>query len=551
MTVQTKRWGVIGLGILLLNVLTHWQPLRIDLTEDKRFTMTEATRRLLSELNVPVQVTVYLSGDFPPGFERLEGAIRQTLEEFKQEANGQLSYRFVDPSAHPTEEQRQAFYAQLIASGLTPTNLHANEGGKRTERLIFPGAVLEVDTVQLAVQLLKGNRSYTAEEQLNQSYENVEFELSSAIRQLTQASRSRVGLVVSHTNLPPSRLSDLIATLQQQYDVFLDINTPSSYDGLDALLVVKPDRPFSEEELYKLDQYVVKGGSAFFLVDGAKVDSVSLEGTFAQPLDLGLNSLFFRWGMRLNTDLVKDLNAALIPLNVGAIGDRPQIQPLPWRFFPLLNRYGEHPITRNVEAVYSRFLSSIDTVGGVSGIRKTPLIWTSPYTKTLTTPALVSYNEARQQPSPEEYQGGEKISAVLLEGAFRSVFQNRILPSDPRYDSFVPEGKGGKVIVVADGDIALNDVDYRRNAPLPIGYDRVSQQIFGNKEFILHAIDYLSDPEGLISARVKQVAIRPLDKLKIADQRLLWQLLNMALPMLLLGCVGVIHYALRRRKYAR
>jgi ABC-2 type transport system permease protein len=478
---------------------------RWDLTDDKRYSISDATKQLLGNLKKDVVVNVYLSGDFPAGFERLESATRETLEEFKTYANGHLIVNYSDPSAAPGEEQRQKQYMSLIDRGLNPTNVFANEDGKRTEKIIFPGVILQADTLSVPVQLLKGNKANSPEEQLNQSYEGVEFELASAIRVLANPERKKVGFVVSHTKISPARLSDIIATIQQSYDVFLDMNNPESYEGLDALIVMKPDSTFSEDEKYKLDQYVVAGGKALFFVDGARVDSVSLDGNYAQPLDLNLGDLFFKWGVRLNTNLVKDLNCAQILLNVGNVGDNPEIRPMPWRFFPLLNNFGQHTVTRNLNAVYTRFLSSIDTVGGANGIAKTPLLMTSPYTQ---------------------------------------------LVNDPRSAKFKANGSGGKVIICSDGDIVVNDYDYKRNAPLPLGYDRVTKRTFGNKDFVMHALDYMTDANGLINARNKQIAIRSLDKIQIQEKRKFWQSINLLLPIALIGIFGALRFYFRARKFA-
>ncbi|TDB69161.1 gliding motility-associated ABC transporter substrate-binding protein GldG [Arundinibacter roseus] len=545
------RFSFLLIALVGINWLSSFVALRWDLTEDKRYTISDASTQLMESLDRNVHVTVYLSGDFPPGFERLEKATRETLDEFKASSRGRLTYQFIDPSVATSEEKRQRQYQQLVEAGLVPTNLFANEQGKRTEKIIFPGALVEVDTLALPVQILKGNKSGTPEEKLNQSYENIEFEMASAIRQLLPTDRKKIGLVVSHTSSSPALFSDLVATLQLKYDVFLDVNNPETYDGLDALLLLKPDQPFTEEEKYKLDQFVVNGGKALFFTDGARIDSVGLDGTYAQPLDLNLGDLFFKWGLRVNANLVKDLNCAPIVLNVGAMGDEPQLKPLPWRFYPLLNRFGAHPIVRNIDAVYTRFLSSIDTVGSEAGLLKTPLLMTSPYTRTLTAPAMVSYNEARQQPDPADYQGGEKLAAVLLEGTFTSLFQNRLLPQDPRRANFQASGTDGKVVVVADGDVVLNDFDYRRNTPFPLGYDRITQNIFGNKDFILHALDYMLEPEGLIQARSRQISIRMLDKIRIQEEGTPWQLLNMLVPVGLVGLFGAIRYGLRRRKFGK
>ena len=523
---------------------------RWDLTEDKRYSISDATKLLLNELDRDIIINVYLNGDLPAGFERLESATRETLDEFKTYANGHLIINYSDPSEATSEEQRQKQYLNLVDRGLTPTNVFANEDGKRTEKIIFPGVIVQADTLSVPVQLLKGNKSTSPEEQLNQSYEGVEFEIASAIRLLGSQEHKKVGLVVSHTKISPARLSDLIATIQQSYDVFLDMNNPESYEGLDALLILKPDSAFSEDEKFKLDQYIVGGGSALFFVDGAKVDSVSLDGNYAQPMDLNLNDLFFKWGVRVNTNLVKDLNCAEILLNVGNMGDKPEIRPVPWRFFPLLNNFGQHTITRNLNAVYSRFLSSIDTVGGMAGINKTPLLMTSGYTQTLNAPALVGYNEARKDPDPSTYNNGVKIAGILLEGTFNSLFENRILPTDPRAAKFKSTGTPAKVIIASDGDIIVNDYDYKRNAPLPLGYDRVTKQTFGNKDFVMHALDYMTDANGLINARSKQIDIRALDKIQIQENKKFWQALNLLLPIALIGIFGALRYYIRRRKFA-
>jgi ABC-2 type transport system permease protein len=524
---------------------------RLDLTDDKRYTISDATKQLLENLDKNVQVNVYLAGDFPPGFKRLENATREMLDEFKTYSGGKLNFQFSDPSSAISEEARKKQYQSLVDQGLTPTNLHATDpDGKRTEKIIFPGAIIRADSLAIAVQLLKGNKSSSPDEQLNQSVEGLEFELSSAIKLLANPERKKVGLVVSHTKIAPSRLSDLIASIQQNYDVFLDMNNPSSYEGLDALLILKPDSAFSEDEKFKIDQYVVGGGNAMFFVDGAKVDSVNLEGTYAQPLDLNLSDLFFRWGTRLNTNLVKDLNSAQILLNVGNMGDKPEIKPMPWRFYPILNNIGDHPTTRNINGIYTRFLSSLDTVGGAGGIKKTPLLMTSPYTQLVNTPAIVGYNEARKQPNPSEYNNGVKIAGLLLEGSFTSLFQNRMLPGDPRNANFKGQGAPGKVIIFSDGDIIVNDVDYKRSAPLPLGYDRVTGLTFGNKDLVMHALDYLTDANGLISTRNKQVSIRQLDKIQIQENKKFWQGLNLLLPLALIGLFGGIRHYLRLRKFA-
>lgn len=551
MSSSVKRFLFVGLGLLLLNVLSAFVYTRLDLTQDKRYTLSGGTRELLTSLPARVHIDVFLAGQLPPGFKRLETAIRETLDEFEAEAGSQLSFRFVDPLAGTTAEQNRQL-ERLAKLGLQPTNLFANQSGTRTEQLIVPGAVVYYEGKETGVPLLKGNKTATAAEKLNQSNEGVEYQLATAIRHLTQpeGSRRRIGMVYGHTQVAPERLSDLLASIQDQYDLFfVDLKKPGPVEGVDALLVLKPDQPFAESEVFKLDQYVVGGGRALFFVDGQRVDSVSVDGSYAQPLPLGLDDLFFNWGGRVNRNVVKDLSCGVIPLTVGMMGDKPNVQLVPWRFYPILNSFGSSPVTRNLDAVYGRFLSTLDTVK-TRGIAKTVLLKTSPYTSILNLPALIAYNEARQQPNPATYNGGENLVSVLLEGSFKSLFANLLLP-DSLKAGFRATGQAGKVLLCADGDLVVNDVDYKRKAPLPLGYDRFTQNQYANKEFVLNALDYMVDPEGLIQARTREVPIRPLDAVKIGQERTVWQLVNVLGPLGLVAVGGLIWQVIRRRRYGK
>ena len=565
MKFASLRTLLVIVALLAVNVLSAFVFFRLDLTQEKRYTLSPATQTLLANLPDAIHVDVYLTGDLPPAFKRLENAVRENLSEFQAQrglaqAGATVTYRFIDPDAITNVEEKNKLIDKLQQRGLLPTNLFASEGGKRTEKLIFPGALVSYKGQETAVLFLKGNKTASKEEQLNQSYEGVEFQLASAIRKLTQTAenRRRIGLLYGHTQVPPSRFADLLASVQESYELyFIDMAKPGPITGLDAILVPKPDRPFSEDELFKLDQFVVNGGRALFFVDGQRVDSVNNEGTYAQPLSLNLDDLFFRWGVRVNRDVVKDYYCAPIPLNVGNLGDKPNIQLVPWRFYPLLNNFGTsgNPIVRNLDAVLGRFISTLDTVrsSGADGqpIRKTPLLLTSPYTKVLKAPALISYNEARQQPDPQTYTGGVHLIACLLEGKFQSLFANRILPGDPRAVGFKSAGVASRVLVCSDGDLIVNDVDYKRNAPYPLGFDRFTRNTFANKDFALNAIDYLVDPNGVIAARTRTVTLRPLDKIRVDANRTGWQVLNLLGPLALVGIIGLVWQAVRRRRYGR
>ncbi|MGA0557280.1 gliding motility-associated ABC transporter substrate-binding protein GldG [Larkinella sp. VNQ87] len=544
------RFGIVLAALVAVNLLSSFLFFRVDLTEEGRYTLSDATQNLLANLDDDIHVNVYLTGNLPPGFKRLETSIRETLAEFQARTDQTLTYRFIDPTANPNEKERTAFQTQLLQKGLTPTNLNfSSEGNQRTEQLIYPWAIVSYQGRELPVLLLRGNRTNSAEEQLNQSIENVEYELASAIRRLTVKKKKLLGVAVSYTDVEPLRMSDILATLQEFYVIkLIDLQASRDLVGLDGLIVPKPDRPFSEADKYKIDQFVVNGGKALFFVDGLKIDSIGREGTYAQPLNLNLNDLFFRWGVRVNNDIIKDLSCALIPLNVGNMGDKPNVQLLPWRFFPLINNFGRNPIVRNLDAVYSRFTSTLDTVQAV-GVAKTPLLLSSQYTKILKAPALVSYNEARQQPDPRTYDSGVQLIACLLEGRFQSLYANRILPGDPRAATFKAQGEPSKIVICSDGDLLINDINYRTNTPYPLGYERFSKNTFANKDFVVNAVNYLLDDNGIIAARTRQVTLRPLDKIRLREERFSWQLLNLLGPLVLVGFVGVIWQFTRRRKY--
>ncbi|MCY7349150.1 MAG: gliding motility-associated ABC transporter substrate-binding protein GldG [Cytophagaceae bacterium] len=543
-------------ALIGLNVLASFVFFRADLTEEKRYSLSEATERLLVNLDADVYVKIYLDGELPPGFQRLQNAIRETLDEMQAVAGGNLNYRFIEPASTTTDpKKRSEFYQQLAEKGIVPTNVIEGGEDNRRERLIFPGAVLSYKNREVPVLLLKGNIARSPQENLNLSYENVEFQLATALRELTQNEKKKIGLLTNYTRVPAGRLADLIVSLQRNYDVYqVNLTNSATLDGmgLDAVMVVKPDTAFSEADKFKLDQFIVKGGRALFFVDALKIDSVGREGTYAYPAQLNLDDLLFNYGIRLNVNIVKDLLSAQIPLNVGNLGDKPQVQLMPWRYFPLLNSFGNSPIVRNLDAVYCRFAGTLDTVRA-DGITKTPLLLTSRYTQLMKAPALVTYNDARQQPDPRSYQAGPQMIACLLEGRFESLYNNQILPGDPRANGFRATGEPSKIVVCSDGDLPLNDFDFKRNVPLPLGFDRFSadRHIFSNKEFILNAVDYLIDENGVITARNKEVRLRPLDALQVRENRSFWQGLNLAAPLVLIALLAGVWQVVRRGRFAR
>lgn len=551
---------ILPIGIvILLNVLANVFFFRWDLTEEKRFSISEATQSMLQNLDDEVYVKVYLAGnELPGGFERLKRAVTETLDDFKTYAGKNINYRFIDPNAITDTKERETVFKELIARGMQPTNIVDNEAGKRTENIIFPYATLSYKNpesgkmLETDVLLLKNNQSLSAQEKLNQSYENVEYELATAIRKLTLKEKKKIGLLTEFTKLQPANFAGLINALQEYYELYiLDTKASVTFQGLDAIILPKPDMAIDDSTKLKIDQFIVSGGKALFFVDGLAIDAVGNEGSYAQPLITNLDDMLFKYGLRINKDLIKDgASMAMVPMVVGTVGDQPNIQPIPYRFFPLINNFGNSLITKNLDMVYSRFPSSVDTVQS-SGIRKTPLLMTTPYTKTLQAPALVTYNEARSETDTKEYNGGIKVIAYLVEGVFQSLYKNQLLPTDERSKYYPKESVPSKIIVCSDGDLIVNEISPKDGNPLPLGYDKMTKHVFGNMDFVLNAVDYLLDENGVITARSKEVKLRPLDSIKVRDERSFWQFFNLLTPLALVLLLGSVRFWWWRNRYAR
>jgi gliding-associated putative ABC transporter substrate-binding component GldG len=552
------RFAAIIGALFVLNFVAQRFFFRLDLTEEKRYTMSPATKKLLTDLKQPVTVTVYLTGDFPPAFRRLEQAVRETLTEMQVYGGGNLNYVFIDPSAAGTEAGRNEFYQTLLKKGLKPTNLGANENGKRIEKLIFPWAVVQAGGQTRNVLLLRGSQVAAPEERLNQSVEGLEYELASTIRQVAPpgGAKRRLGVITGHDELTNVQMADILTAWSQNYDVFrVDLNQVKDLRGnLDAIVVAKPQKPYSEVEKFRLDQFITHGGRAMFFVDALRVDldSVARNGVaLATPYNLNLDDLLFRYGVRLNQNLLLDLNCGRIPLVTGMMGNKPKIEPLPWQLYPLINRFSANPITRNLDAVYLKFVGNIDTVKAV-GVRKTQLMSTSRYTRVLPAPVPINFNDARLEPNPKLYKDSYQSVGYLLEGQFRSLFANRAEPGTTTYQPDQnSNAQPSKILVISDGDFLRNDVDAKSQRPMRLGYDRLSSTEFANRELILNATDYLLDETGLIAVRGKQITLRPLDKVQLAEKRQAWQALNLGAPLVLLALFGAVRAWSRKRRYAR
>lgn len=540
--------------VVIVNQLITKYPVRFDLTEEKRYSISDASKQLLKSLDDVAYVEIYLDGDLPSGFKRLKNAIAETLDDFKFYAETKIEYKFIDPSIAASQQARNEYYKSIIDKGIVPTNLAFNKDGNKTEKLIFPGAVVSYYGKEKAVMLLKGNQAASAEERLNQSVEGLEYELSNAIRILASDQRKKIGMITGHGEPDSLNIAGLNNALLDKYDVF-QVNLPErnkSLNGYDALVIGKPTTAFSEQEKYKLDQYIMGGGKALFFLDALHVNmdsAVNGDGTVALPYELNLTDMLFKYGVRINQNYVQDIVCGNFPVVAGNMGDQPQIRMLPWPFFPVINTFGDHPIVKNMDAISMKFASNMDTVKA-DGIKKTPLLYTSQYSRMLSFPVRIAMNELQKSLDPKLFNKGEQAVAYLLEGSFSSLYKNRLLPAGVDKGEFISDGKETAIVVCSDGDMIRNEFSLKTGEPLELGADPFSTTLYANRDFVMNALEYLLNDNGIITAKAKEIKLRPLDKVKIAEEKTKWQLINLAIPLVLLLAYGVVRYYYRKKKYS-
>jgi len=547
---EVSQLIILLLILVFANTIISSIFVRWDLTEDKRYSISDASKEIMKNIPSNIYVEVYLEGEFPAGFQRLQKSVKETLEQFRAYSGDKIDYKFIDPSSAPDVKTRNAVFDQLAKQGLQPTNLMVKEGAEQAQKIIFPGAIIKVKDKTIPVQFLKGNQASSPAERLNQSVEGVEFELANGIKMASTQGTQRIGILGGHGEITNKAIQDLGLSLKQYYNVELvDLTKTDSLIKYDAIIIAKPTKKFEEFEKFKLDQFIVKGGKAIFLLDGikAELDSIKPDGSLAFPYQTNLDDLLFKLGVRVNADLLLDMNCGAIPMVVGFVGDKPETKLVPWRFFPVLNDFGKHPIVRNMDALYGKFLSTIDT-NTSPNIKKTPLVFSSRYSKIMTSPVRLSFNEARLNPQPEQYKLSKLPVAYLLEGQFTSLYQNRMIPEAYSKIGFKDADKPSKVIVVGDGDFARNDTN-KAGEFFALGYDRFLGTTFANKDFIMNSLSYLLDDKGVILAKNKSISLRPLDVPRINKEKIVWQLINIAGPILIIVFFGFFRLYFRKRKY--
>jgi gliding-associated putative ABC transporter substrate-binding component GldG len=559
----TGRWFWIPVLIILLliNFLAASFHKRIDLTNEKRFTISSPVKKILTKLDDVVQIDIFLKGEFPSGFKKLATSTDELLHEFKEYSHNNIQFRFISPDEQMDGTDR-TYADTLIALGVQPINLKVQLKAGEQSQYIFPAALVHYKERVQAVNLYPGTKMLITPGELNSAEALMEFKFANAIEQLTQKTKPMVAYSYGNGEPTGENVYDLVENiLRKNYNLFrIDIlKEPVIPDMFKLLMIVKPTIAFTEDEKIKIDQYVIHGGKVIWFLDrlNAEMDSLQLKNqVIAYDRNLNLEEMLFKYGVRINPDLLMDLQCDFLPF---AVSTNKQFEFLRWNYFPVFESKSNHVINKNVGLVAGRFVNSIDTVKS-DNVTKTILLSSSANSRTIATPALISGEENRNAPQDEKFRKKDVITGVLLEGKFKSLFANRlpinIMDSLQRYGTPFQSSSitDNKMIVIADGDIVLNGAS--KGNPLPMGVNSYTMETqyqyqFANRDFLQNCLDYLINNSGLTEAKSKDYTLRLLDPKKIQDERTKWQIINIALPIVLIFIFGFIYQFWRKRKYSR
>lgn len=557
---------IISLAVSLVTVLIIAWLLsgifyRFDLTSEKRYTLSRFTRNTLGDLKHVVYVRVYLEGDLNIPFLKMKQRIKETLDEFKVYAGNNLEYEFINPFAGRNEKATKELIDKLNEKGLKASNIIAadKEGGS-SEKLVFPGALISYRNSEVPVNLLKNNPGAGAEENLNNSIQSLEFELMRIISSLSADTIEKIAFLEGHGELSEYQVNDITRDLGWYFQVDRGrINgKPGILDQYKAVIIAKPSGVFNERDKFVLDQYVMHGGRILWFIDmvNAGLDSLANNGSMVALINQpGTEDLLFRYGVRINPVLVQDVQCNMIPVNVALAGNPPDFRPVPWLYSPLIAAPDDHAITRNLNMISTEFTGCIDTIEARKGIRKTVLLRTSGFSRIIKAPVLVSLDEVRRTPQQEEFRDKYQPVAVLLEGQFESAFRNRLIGGlfPDTLIRLKDTGDPSAMLVVADGDMIRNDIKPTPKGIMisPLGYDRYTRRTYGNKDFIINAIQYITGHRDLIRLRSRQLTLRLLDKQKIRKSRLKWIMINMTVPPLIVILSGLAYSWFRKRRFTK
>ena len=547
---------VVLVIIVLLNFTGSFVFKRFDLTSEKRYTLSESSRKLLKSLDDVVFIKVYLQGDFNPNFTRLKNETKELLDEFRAYSNGNLEYELINPLDNPSKEETDKIEIQLYDKGIMPEQIVDRSTQKVSETFIWPGAIISYKGKESVWQIYKRQLGFETEQSINNSIQEMEYGLTNAIRKTTLLKKPEVLFIEGHDELDTIRGADFMRSVAEYYNVSrVNINHKLyALKGADAIVIAQPDSAFDEKDKFIIDQFIMHGGKVLWLIDPVYVnrDTLTTRGySLGFKNELNLDDILFKYGVRLNPVLVQDLQSAQVPVNVGFKMGQPDFKPFYWNYYPLLLPSSNHPIVKNLDLIRTEYIGTLDTVFA-RDVKKTILLQTSRYTKTQPTPVRILAAQVKLKPQESQYNNSFQNVACLLEGQFESIYKNRItrrILEDSIFD-FKGKSKFTKMIVVTDGDIAKNEYQRATKMIYPVGYDMYTKQQFANKTFLLNCMNYLLDDEGLLQLRSREVKLRLLDKKKTTAQVSKWKLINVGLPLLIIICFGIIQYYIRRKKYS-
>ena len=567
---KSQVWIETVLGIaffVLLAFLSSFVFLRFDLTEEKRHTLTPTTIDLVKSLDDVVYIKVFLDGDFPADYQRLSQAVKEKLDEMRAYGGDKIQYEFINPSEAPDKKSKKAMYGELVEKGLFYSALQIRNKDGVSEKIVFPGALVSYKDREVPLQILQNQQRVTDAEMINRTINNLEYALVNSIYQVQRTEKPKVAFLKGHGELTAMETKDFELELLKYYDVDrLAIN--GMVDALsrnvagegrrvnryNALIVAKPTESFSEQDKYIIDQFIMNGGKVLWMIDAMQMDLDSLRRTdltMATPLRINLDDMLFNYGVRINRNLLLDRTCAPISLLTGPKGNE-RAEFFPWYFAPILIPEDAHPIVANVDPVITEFISSIDTVES-PGVTKKIILTTSEYTRILNSPARVSFNIVAIEPDFGNSNRPHQPVGVLLEGEFTSNFKNRLSPefySQSLLD-FKESSTFTRMLVIADGDIVKNGVSPDGTKFRPLGFDPVvNRKMYGNKELLINAVNYLLGDENLINVRSRSAKLRKLNEEKLIKERYFWQSVNIGVPIVITILVGIGQWIWRRRKYA-
>lgn len=551
--------SVLGVILLLIIVSTFFF-FRIDLTSDKRYSISNQTKTLMKSVNKPMSVTVYLTGDLNPGFLHLKKATTEMLDELNIYSRKSINIHFVNPSEASSNEERENNYLKMEQKGMSATSVYdKDKEGKAIQKIIYPWLEITYNGKTKTVLLLKNLGGLSGDENLNISIENLEFQITDAIRQLVSTQVSKIAFIEGHGELSEIETYEISKALSKYFQIDRGIigTDASILDQYKAVIIAKPMATFSEKDKFVIDQYIMHGGRVLWLVDGVRVSQESFSTLGQSPalaLDLNLNDILFRYGVRINPVLLEDVQCTYVPMNVAPKGEKVHFEPMPWVLSPLLLTSNEHVITRNIPPVKAPFSSMVEMVGEFKNLKRSFLIATSNNTHVLETPANISLAQMPDLKNNTYFNMAYIPVGVVLEGQFPSVFANRMVPTEiTNAPPIQQQSVFTRQIIIANGEIARNEVERKGDSiqTIPLGFDRFMNQQFGNKEFITNAVLFLTDQDGWMNLRNRTFELRLLNKKAAIDERVKWQIINVVLPIVLLLIIGIVYQFLRKRKYAR